>query len=261
MRFSQFLCAFSTLCISALAQSKTSGGQSREETEQVFRCSDDSDGLVNWEIRLGLNGNQISGKIITTTPSPPSLGIDSEAMVSVFNGRISGETGGRVRKLEVEFTKSDTLYITLKDNKRASWTLESKPGSGDVLNVPSHHFIGRTSISKVLKFTQVGGIDTSSPSEAGTKQNANHSAFIGVWIFPEPEPGISPVVLELKKDFSFTMETEGAITDTGKWELKSDRLTLHTKEQGDIVASVKLNSKKQLLWSVNGRRALVLSRG
>ena len=89
--------------------------------------------------------------------------------------------------------------------------------------------------------------------EGGAKQNANHSALIGPWVFPEPEPGISPVVLTLNRDFSYTEETEGAVFEEGKWELKGDRITLHSNSGGVSVASVKLITKKQLLWSIDGR--------
>lgn len=96
-------------------------------------------------------------------------------------------------------------------------------------------------------------VEAGEAGEAGAKQNANHSALIGPWVFPEPEPGISPVVLTLNRDFSFTQETEGAVFEEGKWELKDDRITLHNKSGGVSVASVKLITKQQLLWSIDGR--------
>jgi hypothetical protein len=83
-----------------------------------------------------------------------------------------------------------------------------------------------------------------------TPQPANlASALVGIWAFPEPEPGISPIVLTLKANATYERETEAAVFERGSWSIIGNEVRLSPAKGTPSTYPVKILSKDKAVWS------------
>lgn len=124
------------------------------------------------------------------------------------------------------------------------------------------HLASFVALSSCVTLTEVQEHPQLAPRDhtAGATARELSNAILGVWIFPQIDPEVSPVVIYLNTNATYARETGGAIFEKGRWSLHGNQLVLTPTQGAPVKTTVQAISANELIWDAGGSAPMRLTR-